>query len=116
MALHRYDVHIVEPLDLAVPIEPGAPTPELRDLWTSVEATSPEAAVEIARPRWREKYGEDVPSDAEAKVTPRADVCSRCRGRGWVVPPGVIDPGDDAPLGSARKRTCPECLGSGKRR
>jgi hypothetical protein len=120
MAPHRYDVHICEPLaDIAKPSKPGEPTPEHLDLLTSVEALSPEAAVEVARSRWRQKYSERAPADAEVIVTRGPDVCPRCAGRGWLpwdVSPDVADSGADRALGSESKRTCPDCLGSGERR
>lgn len=113
----RYDALISEPV-WADSIEPGQPYPEVQDAWWSGEADSPEEATERARAEWLTKYGEEPPPDAEVKVTPGSEVCTTCEGRGWVpryTPPGVIDPGDESPLGSAAKRTCPDCAGSRKR-
>lgn len=116
MALHHYDVHIVEPIADMKPIGPGEPTPTVRDVYWSCEAESPEAATGIARGAWVEKYGESPPADVGIRVIPGPQVCPTCEGRGRLpryLPPGLTDPGDGAPLGSAKKRTCPDCLGSG---
>lgn len=116
----RYDVLLSAPLaELAEPIRPGEPIPELFDAWWSGDAESPETAVEAARAVWRQKYGQAPPADAQVKVTIGPDVCPRCEGRKWIeryVPLGLVGRGDDAELGSARKRTCPDCAGKGNRR
>jgi hypothetical protein len=110
----HYEVLISEPV-WRDSIEPGEPYPEMTDAWRSGDAESPEQAVERARAVWRERYGEDPPGDAEVKVTPGPNVCPRCEGRGWLQrsTAGLIDPGEDSPLGSAAKRTCPDCAGTG---
>jgi hypothetical protein len=115
---HHYDVHVIESVANVEPLTPGEPAASDRDVYWSGEAESPEAATEIARRTWGEKYGESAPADAEVRITLGPKVCPACEGRGWqprYLPPGLHDPGDDAPLGSARKRRCPDCLGSGER-
>lgn len=48
---------------------------------------------------------------------PEGDVCPTCDGTGnvpRVLPAGLVDPGPDSLLGSAKEKTCPTCNGSGK--
>ncbi len=116
---HLYDVHVIEPVTDIKPVEPGELVLGDRNVYWSGEAESPETATEIALRAWVEKYHEEPPADAEVRVMPGPKVCPTCEGRGWLpryLPPGLIDPGDGAPLGSARKRRCPDCIGSGVRR
>jgi hypothetical protein len=111
----HYDVVITEPSGLDA-IEPGQPYGDLMQAGWSGNADSPESAIKNAKADWLRKYEDDPPTDAEIKVELGPNVCPLCEGRKWVrrmVPGGTIDPGDDSPLGSAAKRTCPKCLGSG---
>lgn len=55
--------------------------------------------------------------DAKQKTPDEEDACPGCEGTGRVprfLPSGVIDPGPDSSLGSAKEKTCPICDGSGK--
>jgi len=113
---HHYDVHVVEPVANVKPLEPGEPALSDGDVLWSGEAESPEAARRLALDAWTEEYGESTPAEAEIRVKLGPKVCPRCEGRGRLtryMPPGLRDPGDTAPLGSAEKRRCPDCLGNG---
>jgi hypothetical protein len=119
MPRHHYDIDVIEPVTNIKPLEPNEPALGDRDVNWSGDAESPETATELALSAWVEKYGQSAPANVEVRVTLGPKVCPKCEGRGWLaryLPHGLHDPGDDAPLGSARKRRCPDCLGSGARR
>jgi hypothetical protein len=121
---HIYEVYVSEPLVEFKPIPDGAPTPELRDVFCTVEAESPEDAEAKAvasdgpgTQLWRATFGEDLPTDPMVRVTPGPDVCRQCEGRGRIrrpVPDGFIDLGRESDLDEVATQTCPECHGTGE--
>lgn len=61
MAGHQYGVLISEPVEGDLAVEPGEPTPEVRDVWWEGEAAAPEAAKEKAMQAGPQAWHNNLP-------------------------------------------------------